>query len=83
MITEPLVTFLPGNQHLMKYEYWKTNGAWYWHLKAGNGEIIAQGEAYESKYDVLHVISLVKDSGGAIVGRAKPTRPQKKKAPEA
>jgi uncharacterized protein YegP (UPF0339 family) len=82
MITERSVTSPHGN-HLMKYEYWKSNGAWYWHLKAANGEVIAQGEAYESKYDVLHVISLVKGSGDAIVGRTKPTRPQKKVAPKA
>jgi len=46
----------------MKFEYWqnKTNKNWYWHLKASNGLIIAQGEGYVNKADCLHVISLIK-----------------------
>lgn len=50
----------------MKYEYWKSqNGNWYWHLKAANGEKIAQGEGYTSKAGVLHAIALVKGSSNA------------------
>lgn len=50
----------------MKYEYWKaSNGNWYWHLKAANGEKIAQGEGYSSKHNCLHAIALVKASGNA------------------
>jgi uncharacterized protein YegP (UPF0339 family) len=45
----------------MKYEYWKAqDGKWYWHLKAANGERIAQGEGYVNKADVLHVIDLLR-----------------------
>lgn len=45
----------------MKYEYWKAeNGAWYWHLKAGNGQVVAQDEGCVNKSDVLHAIDLVK-----------------------
>jgi uncharacterized protein YegP (UPF0339 family) len=53
----------------MKYEYWKssTNGNWYWHLKAANGEKIAQGEGYASKQHCLDAIALVKSSKDAPV----------------
>lgn len=52
----------------MKYEYWKAqNGHWYWHLKAANGEKIAQGEGYVNKADCLHAIGLVKSSTNAPV----------------
>ena len=33
-----------------KFEVYQDRAAgWRWRLKAGNGEIVAQGEAYESK----------------------------------
>jgi uncharacterized protein YegP (UPF0339 family) len=34
----------------MEYEYWKSSkdGNWYWHLKAANGEIVAQSQGYDS-----------------------------------
>jgi len=52
----------------MKYEYYKaSNGNWYWRLKAGNGQIIASGEGYVNKADVLSVINLVKGSNTAPV----------------
>jgi uncharacterized protein YegP (UPF0339 family) len=48
----------------MKYEYWKSDsdGQWYWHFKAGNGEIVAQGEGYASKHNCLEAIKLMKNS---------------------
>jgi uncharacterized protein YegP (UPF0339 family) len=50
----------------MKYEYWKAqNGNWYWHLKATNGEKIAQSEGYTTKQNCLHSIQLVKSSSNA------------------
>lgn len=52
----------------MKFEYWKAdNGNWYWHLKAANGEVIAQGEGYVKKDGATHAISLVKASANASV----------------
>jgi uncharacterized protein len=53
----------------MKFEYWKstTNNNWYWHLKAANGEKIAQGEGYKNKADVLTVIGLVQNSSIAAI----------------
>jgi uncharacterized protein YegP (UPF0339 family) len=53
----------------MKYEYWKSsaNNNWYWHLKAANGEKIAQGEGYSTKEGCLHAIALVKSSKDAPV----------------
>lgn len=51
----------------MKYEYWKSkqNSNWYWHLKAANGERIAQGEGYTTKANCLAAIKLIKSSGAA------------------
>lgn len=40
---------------------------WYWHLKAANNEIIAQGEGYTSKAGALHAVTLVKSSYNAPV----------------
>ena len=37
-----------------KYEYYQSPcGDWYWHLKAANGKIVASGEGYTRKRDVL------------------------------
>ena len=50
----------------MKYEYWKAqNGNWFWHLKAANGEKIAQSEGYTTMQNCLHSIQLVKSSSTA------------------
>lgn len=51
----------------MKFEYWqsKANSNWYWHLRASNGLVIAQGEGYVNKADCLHVISLIKGNAAA------------------
>jgi uncharacterized protein YegP (UPF0339 family) len=32
------------------------DGLWYWHIKAGNGEVIAQGEGYERVGDARDVL---------------------------
>ncbi len=57
----------------MKYEYWKApDGNWYWHLKAANGQVIANGEGYSRKEDVVHVIDLVKSSSTAPVTNLNP-----------
>lgn len=54
----------------MKYEYWKAQtGNWYWHLKAANGEKIAQSEGYTTKENCLHSIALVKSSSIGQLGR--------------
>ena len=48
----------------MKYHYWKSpqDNLWYWHLKARNGKIVAQGEGYTTKAMCLKGITLVKFS---------------------
>ncbi len=53
----------------MYYEIWQnqTNKNWYWNLKAGNNQIIANGEGYQNKADCLHAIQLVKSSYSAPV----------------
>lgn len=59
----------------MKYELWKSKAdeKWYWHLKAANGEKIAQGEGYSRKVDCEHAIGLVRSSGVAPVINLTPT----------
>jgi uncharacterized protein YegP (UPF0339 family) len=54
----------------MVYEYWQNrqNRHWYWHLKAANSRIIADGaEGYVNKADCLAAIELVKNSKAAPV----------------
>jgi uncharacterized protein YegP (UPF0339 family) len=47
----------------MKFEYWKAKDKkWYWHLRAKNGKIIAQGEGYRRKADCWKVIDLICES---------------------
>ncbi len=51
-----------------KYQIFKdATGKYRFHLKAGNGEIIAQGEGYESKEACLDGIDVVKNSANAEV----------------
>lgn len=40
---------------------------WRWRLRAGNHEIVAQGEDYRNRADCEHAIGLVQHSGGAPV----------------
>ncbi len=53
----------------MYYQVWQStsNYLWYWHLKAANNEIIAEGQGYVHKSSALHAISLVKGSYNAPV----------------
>jgi hypothetical protein len=49
-----------------KFElYEDKSGGFRFRLKAGNGEIIAVGEAYESKAGVLNGIESIKKNAGA------------------
>lgn len=53
----------------MKFEVWKStrDRLWHWHLKAGNGEIIAHGEAYSRKKDCSTAIERVRASALADI----------------
>ena len=53
----------------MYFQVWQSSRdwKWYWHLKAANHEIIAQGEGYSTKAGALHVIALVKASANAPI----------------
>jgi len=44
----------------VRYSYWKGAAGWCWNLKAANNEIIAQGEGYSSKANVLRGIETVR-----------------------
>ena len=67
MVFTPAKSSIRIQKEPMKYEYWKStaNKQWYWHLKAANGEKIAQGEGYTAKANCLAAIKLVKGSAGA------------------
>lgn len=41
------------------FEYWPGKSDWRWHLKAGNGRIVAQGEGYSSKAAVRRGVAAV------------------------
>lgn len=46
----------------LRFEYGqKKDRLWYWHIKAGNNEIIAQGEGYKRKAGVLKVADVLID----------------------
>ena len=46
----------------LRFEYGKNrDGQWYWHIKAGNNEIIAEGEGYKRKAGVLKVADILID----------------------
>lgn len=48
----------------MKFHLWQQftlfGRRWYWHLKARNGEIVAQSEAYRNRADALKTIELIR-----------------------
>lgn len=53
--------------HRAKFEYWQSaeedpSGSWRWHLKGGNGEIMAQGEGYASKANVMRAMRQFKQA---------------------
>lgn len=45
----------------LRFEYWKSvkNKQWYWRIRAGNAEPIAQGEGYKRKSGVLKVFHML------------------------
>ncbi len=44
----------------LRFEYGKNiDGLWYWHIKAGNGEIIAEGEGYKLRSNILKVYGVL------------------------
>lgn len=46
---------------MAKFQLWRAEDRYYyWHLKANNGEIVAQGEGYSSKEACLKGINFVK-----------------------
>lgn len=52
---------------MMRFVYWRgptlRGWRWRWHLKAGNGDIIAtSGQSYRNKADCLAAIDLVQAS---------------------
>lgn len=49
------------DSHSPRFEFWLAAPKdWRWHLKAGNGEIIAQGEGYTSKSGVQRGIETMR-----------------------
>lgn len=51
----------------MTIQFWKSGRNWYWHMRAGNNEIIAHGEGYRNKQDMLRTIRLIqREAAGCI-----------------
>ncbi len=48
----------------LRFEYWRSckNRQWYWRIKAGNSEPVAQSEGYKSKASILKVYRLLADT---------------------
>lgn len=53
---------------LSRFEVFKARDGWRWHLVAANGEIIAQGEAYKTLYNVRRGIKKLRISALEAVG---------------
>jgi uncharacterized protein YegP (UPF0339 family) len=51
------------------YEYWKAGKYWRWHYKAGNGEIVACGEGYSRRIDMMRAVKLLQSSQGCEIRR--------------
>jgi uncharacterized protein YegP (UPF0339 family) len=48
----------------LRFQYGKKkNGQWYWHIRARNSEIIAQGEGYKRVAGVKKVLRILGDNG--------------------
>lgn len=47
-------------EHFADGDKWSFQHSWYWHLKAPNGKIIAQGEGFNSKQACLSSIASVR-----------------------
>ncbi len=45
----------------MVFHIWKSrkDHKWYWHLKAGNGEVIANGQGYKYQRDAKGCVKLL------------------------
>ena len=52
-----------------RFEFWQSpiSKQWFWHIRAGNGEIIANGESYKRKAGVIHVHALICGNRMALV----------------
>ena len=46
---------MTGRDHADLYR--GADGLWYWRVKAGNGETVAQGEGYADKRDALALLA--------------------------
>jgi uncharacterized protein YegP (UPF0339 family) len=43
---------------MVKFEYYMSEGQWYWRIRARNGRIVADGsESYVSKRNILRAIN--------------------------
>lgn len=39
-----------------KFEFWKGKSGWFWHFKAGNGQILCHSESYTTRRNCVHGI---------------------------
>ena len=42
--------------HIWQATRGKTAGQWYWHIKHVNGKVVAQGESYKRRGDLLTML---------------------------
>ena len=48
---------------LPRFEVWRgADAQWYWHLRAQNGQVVAQGEGYQRKGGALGGVEALKRS---------------------
>ena len=56
----------PIKEYKMQFEVYRSKTQFRWRLVAGNGEVVASGEAYKNKADVLTVIDLLKSTNDGV-----------------
>lgn len=57
-----------------KFEVWKAKDGWRWRLVAGNGQIVAIGEAHTRKSDAIRAIKTMRS---LVVVASVPGKPHK------
>lgn len=49
------------------YSWWQTRTGWRFHFRAANGKVIASGQGYSRRIDMMKAIKLLQGSAGAKV----------------
>lgn len=64
----PAMNSQPSKREPAFHVHQGADGQWYWHLKAANGRVIAQGEGHKREADAWRAVRTVKaTAAGATI----------------